>query len=150
MNNREIKFRVWDKLSKVMINNVVFDIQPITVFNEIKYANLIAEINNYKKILIRENYDPDDWIIQQFTGLKDSKGNEVYEGDIINIVLESMGCVSVSLNEKLDIEIGYVFYNQESCGFRVQLKNNQYTFLGGKNLEIIGNICENPELLKYE
>lgn len=61
--------------------------------------------------------------------------------------LESIGAVAVSINEKDDIETGYVFYNEESCSFRVKLKNNQYAIFGGKNIKIIGDIFENPELL---
>ena len=79
---------------------------------------------------------PETVIIQQFTGLQDKNGAYIYEGDII----------------QLDEIIGDVFWDDGS--FQIRLNKNQ-----GKNhliqerakrFTIIGNIFENPELLKHE
>ena len=69
-----IKFRVWDK-------------------NKNKYA-IDGEEGSLTNLLRRDDWnmmDPNDYIFEQFTGLKDMNGNKIYEGDI----LENQKYVSV-------------------------------------------------------
>ena len=95
----------------------------------------------------------------QFTGLKDKKGKEIYEGDIIYNDNE-FGCVCGSgeftdqLPSKREIiwnaeeskfEFDFIDKNMKGTGCSGYMfnKNNAETIF-----EIIGNIYENPELLK--
>jgi hypothetical protein len=71
---REIKFKVWDKLGKIMFGTDEF------IFNSGKVIKLYDE----EWFLV----DNKDVKLLQYTGLKDKNGNgltEVYEGDIISI-----------------------------------------------------------------
>jgi len=121
---REIKFRAWDKKGQIgMIENLRLDV-----------------------VLEDERY-----VIMQFTGLKDKNGKEIYEGDIVSHRGE--------FEEEEKIGVIEWFGGEDSAEFYVrQIKaKDEFGFyeMQGKNfcwdeLEIIGNIYENPELLERE
>jgi len=70
---------------------------------------------------------------QQFTGLKDKNGKEIYEGDIIS---------NSSFNAKI------IFVKGK---FQMKIMHNNYICditIYNKSCEVIGNLSENPELLK--
>ena len=74
--------------------------------------------------------------VGQFTGLTDKNGKKIFEGDIVDILTE---------NE----EIGFVAYDDggflvKANGFCVDFHAN----INGTDLEIIGNIHDNPEMLE--
>jgi len=73
---REIKFRAWDKNTKVMID-----------FGSLKDFGY----------WIHKWYRPKRYILVQHTGLKDKNGKEIYEGDIIS---NSMGKYPIYYNEE--------------------------------------------------
>lgn len=95
-----------------------------------------------------------DYVYQQFTGLKDKSGREIYEGDILkseqypfydegklNYVAEVVfeeGCFSAVLSLT---PVGAEWKNGAAEG-------NTTSGEGMSKLEVIGNIYENPELLK--
>ena len=87
--------------------------------------------------------------IGQFTGLRDSIGREIYEGDIIR-----------SFDSKGEPIIHYLLYDNEEAGFVAVLKGSAKGDFGyGRcyqqwitecKKEIIGNIYDDPELLKQK
>ena len=116
---REIKFRAWIKDLK-----------------ELGEPKTLKEIYEFK--MLSENSIFNDLELMQYTGLKDTNGVEIYEGDILKFgnnntseVTFENGCFNV-----FDEPLGWDFDSEE-----VPIKAlMSYS-------KVIGNIHENPELL---
>lgn len=80
----------------------------------------------------------------QYTGLKDSKGVEIYEGDILRFQQPMSMCVSSSDMEGV---VGVVEWNDEEAGFLIVVGGAIYSFAYAFKVEVIGNKFENPELI---
>jgi len=117
---REIKFRAWDTKNKEMVNDIW--IAP-------HYGWLVMTDND--AMAERERPERNQWELMQFTGLRDKNGKEIYEGDI----LEGLGIVEWVAS---DCRFGMNIFEE--------LKEVEFWELKPSNLEVIGNIYENPEL----
>jgi len=134
--NREIKFRTWDKQLKQFAEwtnrDPFFDTSHGQIFF---WERVQREDGSYDGDIIMQDHG-DRFVLQQYTGLKDSKGVEIYEGDILKYQSNDpkfSTCIVRWTQEDEDNHPGFVISNSYS----------QY----GKP-EIIGNIMENPELIK--
>lgn len=126
---REIKYRMWNKKEKKMYQVGVLD------FDDEK-----AYMKNYLSYIV-SNYMFEDIELMQFTGLHDKNGKEIYEGDI---VAEKGHYVNSDRILYQDIK----WKESYSCWLR-----GEYQRLTPKNIEryeieVVGNIYDNPELLK--
>jgi hypothetical protein len=81
----------------------------------------------------RRDYPESQYELMQFTGLKDKNGKEIYEGDICDLDGEKVKISWSNLDSGFCLEWGY----KSRIGLSI-------------HLEVIGNIYENPELLKRE
>jgi len=98
---------------------------------------------------LQEDYK-DRLKIMQYTGLKDKNGREIYEKDIVKFKLltrdgEKRGIGIVEWN---DIERAWVVKVVKSDSGMPILKYYLLGFIKDEQLRVIGNIYENPELLK--
>jgi len=120
--SREIKFRCWDETIK--------DFHRVQLGGRVKNKpNSVAYVNPSKKP--NGSFDGNlGW--QQFTGLKDKNGKEIYEGDIV--VYGS------------DRPLPIIFH--EHGVFSFEGKDFALGIYDQRKMEVIGNIVENPELLK--
>lgn len=108
-------------------------------FRAWKKAENIYWYNAQKSILFSEILEDEKYIIEQCTGLKDANKDLLYEGDIVNILCE---VDEIGVIEWSDVEAQFVV-RCEQAGFVANFDNYR-----GTDLEIIGNIHENPELLE--
>ena len=133
---REIKFRGWDEKNKEMVDNI-----------NLLFSNHLNECF--------EEYEECGLKIMQYTGLKDKNGQEICEGDILYI--SQMGVISNSF-EAHDENRKVLFYEGSFCienyakSENLDIENHYGIGLyhTPDELEVIGNIYENPELLEAE
>lgn len=124
---REIKFRAWLKEHKTMVNVAEIDINHQLIYHY-GFDDFEGNFENFNSIELL-----------QYTGLKDKNENEIYEGDIVKL--------------RANHGIGVVKYYDEWGAFVVEyIKSKPLTVLGmsyyEEDIEVIGNIYENPELIK--
>jgi len=117
--NREIKFRAWDKERKVMENCI--SINPFFVSD-----------------CDRRTWKHNEVELMQYTGLKDRNGKEIYEGDIVQIPL--------NIKEYFNCEVKF----NDGCFDVIQGNFRDYlkVYIANRCVKVIGNVHENPELLK--
>lgn len=105
---REIKFRAWDG------ENMIDEFSVQSNGDGCLYG---GEIEEYP--------------IMQYTGIKDCKGTEIYEGDV-------------------NQDFGFVFWNADEASFCWKFPPGEVQQMGEEDkwCSIIGNIFESPELIK--
>jgi len=146
---REIKFRAWDKRTKTLKYPVPYDDGvgecPDSLKGKYCPATLKDKNGNATALsdAIMSHNDDGHYVLQQYTGLKDKHGKEIYEGDIIRKFYQRL-----TINDKEKYIINPVVYR--GGGFYVY-DQREGQFIGVAEapslLEVIGNIYENPELV---
>lgn len=134
---REVKFRAWDKEHYKM--------------HQVEEIDFIGE-----ELKLCDAYDIEEYMhwsfleLMQYTGLKDTNGKEIYEGDIIRSRYPAY-------ND--EPERDYIYYvGFEMGGYYLKTKGSSFSHgLGyeitkamNPKIEVIGNIYENPELMEVQ
>ena len=123
---REIKFRVWDTRTQVMED-------WHTMLDRFSYEGIAKLFDGTTQTR---------FILMQYTGLKDKYGKDIYEGDIIRYYEEW-----TDRTETMEVK----WANNPPIWHGWYAGNRLVNILNPKlysDVEIIGNIHENPELLE--
>lgn len=128
MMPREIKFRLWNPLGKYFL-----------------YFGLYAD-----SIPIYKGMSEETIVEQQYTGLKDENGVEIYEGDIVeDSFLHEFHIVEFGEGETCEGDV----YSSNFVGWylkTVSTKEIKAIYLEYPVVVVVGNIYENPELLNVQ
>jgi hypothetical protein len=116
MSNRTLKFRAWDKLAKQFI-------YPDKGYQGHYVLDLNGRFQN-----LQNGSGGDEYNVQRFIGILDSRMKEIYERDVVKFF---------TLNGE---ELGEVVYSTDSCAYYI----NDYPImnLDLASLEIVGNMVE--------
>ena len=131
------KFRIWDKTKDEWLG--ASDKNSVTFRN----FDLCGQTLRMQQLPL-DIEDGDKYIIEQWTGFEDKKGNSIYYGDIVHY---DTGFISVFGVDNLDFvaKVGKDLNNSP----RIEL-DDLHSYDVGPNrcmLKVVGNIHENPELL---
>lgn len=117
---REIKFRAWDKEDNKMYYNAERTYDFGLNDSDIMEENFGGVLNN------------DNFIVMQYTGVKDKSGKEIYEGDIVECFKNELATVKFISGCFVLDSTSYTETFHNVCG----------------KIKVIGNIYETPDLLK--
>ena len=136
------KFRAWNKVREEMIDDCDLS---ITSDGSVLAGDLNYDVESGMLADVTDNV-----VIMMSTGLKDITGDEIYEGDIVKVLVHDIE--PKIMKDKM--YIGVVAYNQGTFDIKI----SKDTYLGiipemymldiDCVFRILGNIYENPELLE--
>jgi len=140
---RTIRFRAWDNDNKQML-----DVQELN-FEECFYGGF----TQIRTTMYSDYFDIREMPLMQYTGLKDKNGKEIYEGDIVRF----------PANDEYD-EVNYISYecwfdSRDTFKYGWHFSRSKFhgCLCGGnscvsmewaRQLEVIGNVHDNKELLE--
>lgn len=116
---RELRFRAWVKSEECYMGKWIDTQYPVT----------FSAVNE-----VAEYYSDNDLVVEQYTGLKDKNGKEIYEGDIVSYRGNNY----------------QIKWCKASFAY-IASSNNQYYWLSPSKstvFEVIGNTYENPEMVE--
>jgi uncharacterized phage protein (TIGR01671 family) len=143
--NREIKFRAWDKrINKMLYSEADYDqyargsrlYDKDSIIDEYfaqecyPFYEIEGIFTYFQTIAKSENF-----VLMQYTGLKDNNDVEIFEGDIVEYKIYGA------------VETNVVIYEEWDCSF-FPLSCGNHHENSPEDIKVIGNIYENPELLR--
>ena len=125
------KFRVWDKINEVWIENSLLDTKQGCID-----GFYMPEVAMKRRI-----------VVEQCTGIKDKNGKLIYEGDIVYVETRE-DVFGDGIYDDCFYSTKCVWLKEDGA-FSLVCESAEKEFpLYGNNIEVIGNIHENTELLE--
>ena len=147
---RDIKFRVWDRQCRLYLTLAGADwggTEDRGTFCNFKYIHLFPpegvpmrnpspHYGGCVSFKLTDSVDNDRLVFEQYTGLKDKNGTDIYEGDVL---IDDAG-----------EPIEYWVVKFSDGGFIGECTGVAEPLFELTNLEVVGNIHKNPELVEEE
>lgn len=130
---RQFKFRVWDKDKKIFLSDYDFCIYDGAAIRiEVGGTETNSFGSSYNPLKLEENdlggiYLDKNLLVQQFTGLQDSEGKDIFEGDIVEI--------STNYQDYSNSRHGLIHY--KACRYLVGVYDSEYS----KDVMVNDNYC---------
>ena len=131
-----IKFRAWDKENEIYLYNVQDAYDMLSGF--VKYDD--GENASYDECCFGDFLDNKRYDVEQYAGLKDVNGKDIYEGDIVK---SNYKYAQPNISQII-MEDGNSYITGEDLATGNEMLVSDH--IG--EIEVIGNVHENPELLK--
>lgn len=131
-----LKFRIWDKEEKKFVDYPVY-------FN-LTNSEVVTELWYGYQIQVEEAIQDSRYIVQQSTGLKDTNGEKIYEGDIVKF---KNPC------DKRFSTVGIIVWREDKACFGIDMEGTTeqfelYRITAENYLTIIGNKFKHLYLLR--
>ena len=153
---REIKFRGKTKSGEWVDGSYVY---AHKWFGTGEAGHFITSVYGDNRVLVDKN------TVGQYTGLKDKNDKEIYDGDIVRFnnqvgeVVFEKGTFGIGFKDRIDwVRLDAKYLSESFADSLCACYNDHYiSFVeifhicdGYDEIEIIGNIYDNPELIKGE
>ncbi|MCB7463406.1 YopX family protein [Lactiplantibacillus argentoratensis] len=142
-----IKFRAWDKET-----NKYFEPTYQVYMGRLEDLAIGLSGRLQKRTcrgVVDESVFPGRYVVEQFTGLTDVNGKDIYENDIIHF--GSIWCVGDEYDPREEEHIGAVKYRTDCASYEVNCNGQIFPLMEVINFDgysVQGNVHENPELLE--
>lgn len=133
---REIKFRAWDSWEKKFSVDEIHPEYSALILNYLSITLDGEILQHNEKGVINEGHS-ERFTFEQFTGLKDKNGKEIFEGDILKDIHTNHACYAKVVYQK---DAGFGGFSIEGPYWNGDEEPIE--------TEVIGNIHENLQLLE--
>lgn len=130
----KIKFRAYNKIEGYFTWNIGIQ----------QYSN--GEVKLWENCITKEILDDKNFILQQFTGLLDKYGREIYEGDITETIIGTEYQNAGKYIGEVKFDNGRFYIDNDFGKFYCGDKISLFPHFDG--CVVIGDIFENPELIE--
>ncbi|EAJ5494970.1 hypothetical protein NQ813_001684 [Campylobacter jejuni] len=160
MKLKDFDFRIYDNHNKKYIDNISYSIKKYQNENKV-FLPFSIDLSEYgdNETFKDEIQMPSDRVeIELFTGLYDKNGKKIYEGDIVSYITFQGTTLFYFVTINKDINIFEIFRiaNLEKFELYNRTENDRFSLYlfskinDMKDIEVIGNIHNKTNLLKYK